>query len=273
MADAAGESGIHVVAGAARPPGANAAYAVADLARDSDAQASDPQLTATLAPPRAPVKPGRKPRKAGSSKPAKSRPKPGRGRAGAVRPASPGRSRRRMPIKARVLLGVLLVAALGVAGYVFLLPKTLHVVSAPAHAGGYVRQQANATANGFKQRIVKAAAGSVKNVVAATYQRSSGPGTSKGPQIIVFIGGNLAGGASASSLISAYMARLSGAFTTSPGRLGGQAACAPGSNGGPAECAWADNDTFGVLVSATMNSASLAAQMRQMRPLAEHAIK
>jgi hypothetical protein len=146
-------------------------------------------------------------------------------------------------------------------------------VSTPATLGTYARQQANAPARALKQRIVAAAAGEVKNVVAAVYQRTTGPGTSTGPQIVVFIGGNLAGNASASSLISAFTTRLHGAFATSAGKLGGQAACAPGSNGGPAECTWADGDTFGVVVSATLTSAGLADEMRQMRPLIEHAVK
>jgi hypothetical protein len=114
-----------------------------------------------------------------------------------------------------------------------------------------------------------AARGDVKNVVAAVYQRKGGAGT----QIVLFIGGNLAGSASASSLISAYMTRLHGAFTTSAGALGGQAACAPGSGNGPAECAWADSDTFGVVVSAGLSSAALADEMRLMRPQIEHVVR
>jgi len=213
-------------------------------------------------------KSARKPRQTSVPKAGKSRP-----RAGKARPkASQARPRagRRMPAKVMILLGSAMVAALAVAGYVVFRPQASHVVAAPASLGGYVRQQANATANDLKHRIVATAGGAVKNVVAAVYQRTTGPGTTKGPQIVVFIGGNLAGGASADSLISAYMARLRGAFTTSAGRLGGQAACAPASNGGPAECAWADNDTFGVVVSAMLNSASLADVMRQIRPGVEH---
>lgn len=163
-----------------------------------------------------------------------------------------------------------MVAALAVAGYVVFRPQTSHVVSAPANLGGYVRQQANATANDLRQRIVAAAGGAVKSVVAAVYRRTTGPGTNKGPQVVMFIGGNLTGGASADSLIDAYISRLRGAVTTSAGSLGGKAACAPGSNGGPAECAWADNDTFGVVVSATLTSADLGDVMRQIRPLVEH---
>jgi len=172
--------------------------------------------------------------------------------------------------KILIMLGSAIVAALAVVAYVVLKPQASHVVSTPASLGGYVRQQANATADDLRHRIVAAAGGAVKSVVAATYRRTTGPGTTKGPQILVFIGGNLAGGASADSLISAYMARLRGAVPTSAGRLGGKAACAPGSTGGPAECAWADNDTFGVIVSATLSSASLADVMRQIRPLVEH---
>jgi len=173
-------------------------------------------------------------------------------------------------MKFRIMLGSAIVVALAVAGFVVLRPQASHVISTPASLGGYVRQQANATAEDLRHRIVAAAGGAVKSVVAAVYRRTTGPGTTKAPQIVVFIGGNLAGGASADSLISAYISRLRGAVTTSAGQLGGQAACAPGSAGGPAECAWADNDTFGVVVSATLNSAGLADVMRQIRPLVEH---
>ena len=156
-----------------------------------------------------------------------------------------------------------------------ILPQPAHVISVPTAMAGYVRQPnlANATATQLRQKIVAGASGEVKNVVAAVYERKTGPGTSAGPQIIVFIGGNLTGGASASSEIGAFMTRLRGSFSTSPGKLGGQAACAPGSNGGPSECTWADNDTFGVFVSATMNASGLASAMRLMRPLVEHVAK
>jgi hypothetical protein len=232
-----------------------------------DADARAPQITPQVQPP-VRGKPARKPRKTSGSRAGqggrsgrKGRPTVGQTRSGASR---------RVPMKVMIMLGSVIVAALAVVGYVVLRPQASHVVSAPASLGGYVRQQANATANDLRHRIVAAAGGAVKNVVAAVYERTTGPGTNKAPQIVVFIGGNLAGGASADSLISAYMTRLRGAFTTSAGSLGGQAACAPGSNGGPAECAWADNDTFGVVVSATLNSAGLADVMRQIRPQVEH---
>ena len=170
---------------------------------------------------------------------------------------------------ALLLGGLVIVGALAAVGYYKFMPKTAHTVTTPAALGSYTRQQANATARALKHRILTAATGNVKNVVAAVYRQKSG----KGPQIVVFIGGNLTGNASASDLISAYMARLHKAFTTNPGSLGGQAVCAPGADGGPAECAWADGDTFGVVVSATLSATALADEMRQMRPLVEHVIR
>jgi hypothetical protein len=217
--------------------------------------------------PGAARKPRKKPGKKAAASKSKARPgapKPGKGR------PRPGRRRK---VAALLLGGLVIVAGLAAAGYYKLMPRTSHVVSTPAAVGSFLKQQANATAKDLKHRIMVAAAGDVKNVVAAVYEQKKGPGTSKGPQIVVFIGGNLTGNASASDLITAYMTRLHGAFATSAGRLGGQAACAPGANGGPAECAWADSDTFGVIVSATLTSAGLADEMRQLRPLVEHVAK
>jgi len=162
------------------------------------------------------------------------------------------------------------VAVLGIAGVILFWPPPSHVISLPATLGSYARAHENTTAEALKQQIVTAARGDVKNVVAAVYRNTSGPGTA---QIVLFIGGNLTGNASAGSLISAYMAQLRGAFSTSPGKLGGKAACAPGANGAPAECAWADNDTFGVVVSATLSSTALADEMRLMRAQVEHVAK
>jgi hypothetical protein len=183
------------------------------------------------------------------------------------------RAKRRVSRKLLVIGAAAVVAVVGVAAIVLFWPKPSHVITTPAAVGSFALQQENPTAEALKKQIVTAAPGDVKNVVAAVYKHSIGTGAAAQAQIVVFIGGNLTGTASASSLISAYMADMSGSFTTSPGKLGGRAACAPGSNGGPAECAWADNDTFGVLVSATLTANALADEMRLMRPLVEHVKK
>jgi hypothetical protein len=156
-----------------------------------------------------------------------------------------------------------------------LAPQPAHVVSTPTQLGAFTKSPTvdSSTARALRNKIVAGAAGEVKNVVAAVYEQTRGPGTSQGPQIVVFIGGNLTGGGSASNFIDGFTAQSHGSFTTSAGHLGGQAACAPGSNGGPAECAWADNDTFGVVVSATLGASGLASEMQVMRPMVEHSAK
>ena len=170
---------------------------------------------------------------------------------------------------------LILVIVLGAVAFLALTPQQAHVISVPAQLGAYVKEPTldSSTARALRSKIVAGAAGEVKNVVAAVYEETTGPGTANGPQIVVFIGGNLTGGGSAGDFIGGFMTQVRGSFPTGAGRLGGQAACAPGSNGGPAECAWADDDTFGVVVSATLSARGLAEEMTQMRPLVEHKAK
>lgn len=143
-----------------------------------------------------------------------------------------------------------------------------HVLTTPASLGCFVQQPQLAQqmqAKELQQQIVSRSSGTAKNVIYAVYEC---PSASTDPQIILFIGGNLAG-ASANSFISGFASNLQGATNTSPGSLGGDAACAPSVNGHPAVCAWADGDTFGALVSANLDAASLAKQLRLMRPQIE----
>ncbi len=180
-----------------------------------------------------------------------------------------------LPRRILIVIGCLAVAVAAGAAYVLLAPRLVHAVTPPVQLGAFVKQPAanSSTAQALRTKVVAGAAGEVKNVVAAVYEQTTGPGTTLGPQVVVFIGGNLTGGGSASGFIGGLVTQLRGSFTTSPGHLGGQAACAPGSNGGPAECAWADSDTFGVVVSATLSATGLANEMRLMRPLIEHTAK
>ncbi len=227
------------------------------------------------AKPRGGVKPGAavKARVAVKPRPAA---KPG---AGASRSRAGGRrltkAVARLPRRVMVVSGCLIVAVVAAAAYLLLRPQAAHVVSTPSRLGAFANEPSvdSSTARALRNKIVAGAAGEVKNVVAAVYEQTTGPGTSQGPQIVVFIGGNLTGGGSASGFIGGFMTQLHGSFTTNPGHLRGQAACAPGSNGGPAECAWADNDTFGVVVSATLSADGLANEMRLMRPQVEHTAK
>ncbi len=220
---------------------------------------------------RVPRKPAAGPRARGAAKQRAATPAAKRATSAPAMPRTFARLRRRILIVSACLV----LAVVAGAAYLLLAPKPSHVLTAPAQLGAFAEDPTvdRSTAQALREKIVAGAAGEVKNVVAAVYQQTTGPGTSQGPQIMVFIGGNLTGGGSASGFIGGFTTHLRGSFTTSPGRLGGQAACAPGSNGGPAECAWADNDTFGVIVSATLGATGLASEMRQMRPLVEHAAR
>jgi hypothetical protein len=181
-----------------------------------------------------------------------------------------------LPGRVLIILGCLVSLVIGAAGYLLIAssPES-HTITVPAQLGAFVKEPTldSSTASALRARIVAGASGEVSRVVAAVYEQSTGPGTSAGPQIVVFIGGNLTGSGSAGGFINGFMTNLKGSFITAGGQLGGQAACAPGTKGGPSECAWADNDTFGVVVSATLSADGLAAEMRQMRAQVERTIK
>jgi hypothetical protein len=151
-----------------------------------------------------------------------------------------------------------------------------HVVATPAKLLGYVQAPDLAKSLGaaaLRAEIVQNGKGEASHVVDAVYEDSTGPGTSSGPLIFLFIGGNLSG--SAKSFINSFTGLLPSAFVTGTGSMGGRAACVPGVNGHPAECAWADNDTFGLIASPspTLTAKVLANELRDIRPLVEHVVK
>jgi hypothetical protein len=194
----------------------------------------------------------------------------------AVRERTPREARRaRKRVSNRALLAVAAVAVVGGAAFVLLTGHNHgvpHVVTAPNALGSYVKQPQLAIqmqAKQLQRDIVTQSAGEAKNVVYAVYEDSTGSGAKTAPQIVLFIGGNLSG-TSAGSFVSSFSGKLPGAATTSSGPMGGNAACVPSQNGRLAECAWADNDTFGVVASPTLNAARLAAEMLQIRPMVEH---
>ena len=150
----------------------------------------------------------------------------------------------------------------------------LAVLVAPSRLASYVRrpeleQQMNARA--LQRQVIAKSAGQASHVVSAVYENGAGVSGNAPPQIFLFIGGNLAG-ESPAGFISSFTAQFKGAQAAKAGSLGGQAACvdAQGSAAGSvALCTWADNDTFGVMASPTMDLSQLAAQMRAVRPSVE----
>jgi hypothetical protein len=150
-----------------------------------------------------------------------------------------------------------------------------HTLVAPSRLGSFVRRpqlERQMNARQLQQQVIARSAGQASHVVSAVYENSAGVSGSAPPQIILFIGGNLAG-VSPSAFITSFTNQFKGAQTTSAGSLGGQAACVNAQSsaaGSVALCTWADSDTFGVVASPTMGLSQLAAQMRTIRPAVEH---
>jgi hypothetical protein len=187
----------------------------------------------------------------------------------------PATGKRRTPVPL-IAIGIA-VAAAGAASVVVTHPDLLrpggpqHTIAAPGALLSYTQAPALAQGMGaqaLRAEIVRKGNGEASHVVDAVYEDNAQSGTKSNPLIILFIGGNLAG--SASSFISSFTGMMPGAFVTGAGSLGGQAACVPGASRRPAERAWADNDTFGLFASPTLDASALGAEMRQMRPLVEH---
>jgi hypothetical protein len=179
------------------------------------------------------------------------------------------------------LLGVVVAAAAAITGILkFEFPShsgPAHTMVTPARIGSYLRtvdMEKETKVNVLRAEVIKMSSGQASNVVSAVYEsgNSAAGGTE---QIVMFIGGHLANAAPGSSITS-FTQKFAGAAVVSAGSLGGQAACveeAPGTADSVAMCVWFDNDSFGEIVSPTMNATSLANVMRTMRPSLELVVK
>jgi hypothetical protein len=175
------------------------------------------------------------------------------------------------------LLGVVVAAAAAIFGILrFEFPShsgPAHAMQTPPRIGSYVRtvdMEKETKVNELRAEVIRMSSGQASNVQSAVYESgNSAAGSTE--QIVMFIGGHLANAAPASSIAS-FTQKFAGATVVSAGALGGQAACveeAPGTSNSVAMCVWFDNDSFGEIVSPTMNAASLANVMRTMRPSLE----
>jgi hypothetical protein len=150
-----------------------------------------------------------------------------------------------------------------------------HVLATPDKLGAYVRRpqlEKQMNAGQLQKQVITKSAGQASHVVSAVYEDGASATSTKTPQMILLIGGNLSG-VSASGFIASFTQQSKGAFVTSAGSLGGSAACVNAQASVPgsvALCTWADNDTFGVVASPTMTAARLATQLRAIRPMVEH---
>jgi len=175
-------------------------------------------------------------------------------------------------------LGAIAVVAAGAIGgvlmkYVFAGPSgPAHQIVAPATVDGYTSSSTLASdmhVGALAQEVAKSSGGSASDVMAAVYQQGAiAPGGDA--QIFMFVGGKLAS-ADASASIANFKQSYPDAHAVSPGTLGGEASCTETHVNGEeaAMCVWFDNDTFGAVVSPTMNTTQLATTMDHVRPSLE----
>jgi hypothetical protein len=172
--------------------------------------------------------------------------------------------------------GVIVVAAAAIVGVIkFEFPAhsgPVHTMTTPDKIGTFARtvdleHQADVAA--LKQKVISMSSGQASNVVSAVYE-SGKASAGNTAQIIMFIGGHLANADPAASITS-FTQQFRGAKVVTAGGLGGKAACVQDGTGSNsvAMCAWFDNDSFGEVVSPTMNANALASAMQQVRPAVE----
>jgi hypothetical protein len=153
-----------------------------------------------------------------------------------------------------------------------------HTLVTPASLGAYVRKpqlEQQMHAKDLQQQVVAKSAGQASDVVDAVYEANSDAAGGTSPQVILFIGGHLSG-VSPTGYITSFTDQFKGARSAGAGSMGGRAACVNAQQnvaGNVALCTWADNDTFGLVASPTMDAAQLGAQMRAIRPDVEHVTK
>jgi hypothetical protein len=155
--------------------------------------------------------------------------------------------------------------------------EPVHAIQTPARIGSFARTAGLESAThlaGLTNGVVQMGAGQVSNVKSAAYE-SGNPAAGSTVQVIMFIGGHLASAAPATS-ITGFTQKFAGATVVSAGSLGGQAACAEegaATSSQVSMCVWFDNDSFGEIVSPTMNATTLATVMRTVRPDLEIVVK
>jgi hypothetical protein len=173
--------------------------------------------------------------------------------------------------------GVVIVAAAAIIGIVkFEFPShsgPTHTMVIPAKIGTYARTvdlEKQVGLSQLRDDVIKMSSGQASDVKSAVYE-SGNSAAGNTEQIMMFIGGHLANADPAAS-IAGFTQKFPGAHVASAGSMGGKAACVQEgttTSNSRSLCVWFDNDSFGEIVSPTMNATALANAMRTVRPSVE----
>ena len=175
--------------------------------------------------------------------------------------------------------GVVIVAAAAITGIIkFEFPShggPAHTMAIPPKIGTYARTvdlERQADVSKLRSEVIQMGSGKASGVVSAVYE-SGNSAAGNTAQIIMFIGGHLANADPAAS-INSFIQKFPGAHVVTAGSLGGKAACVQegttSASNSVSMCVWFDNDSFGEIVSPTMNAAALGNEMHTIRPSVEH---
>jgi hypothetical protein len=171
--------------------------------------------------------------------------------------------------------GVVVVAAVAIFGIVkFEFPSAgaAHTFATPAKIAGTcytnsasIAKSANLGALG--QKMAKASGGT--DPVSAAYESTCGTTAATATEVLSVIMLHLPND-SPSGSIAAFEREYPNAQVVSAGSMGGQAACEQGGGSSDeAQCVWFDNDSYGTLLSATMNANALSSALLHVRPSVE----
>jgi hypothetical protein len=175
--------------------------------------------------------------------------------------------------------GVVIVAAAAITGIIkFEFPShggPAHTMAIPPKIGTYARTvdlERQADVSKLRSEVIQMGSGKASGVVSAVYE-SGNSAAGNTEQIVMFIGGHLANADPAAS-INSFTQKFPGAHVVAAGSLGGKAACVQegttSASNSVSMCVWFDNDSFGEIVSPTMNAAALGNEMHTIRPSVEH---
>lgn len=211
--------------------------------------------------------------------PAPVRSRPGKPHPNMPHPGMPHIGRRRGGSKDHRLWiglgGVVIVAAAAIFGIVkFEFPPAgqAHTFTTPAKIDGcYIRSASIAKSAGLgalTRKMVQQSGGT--DPVSAAYESSCGSASAP-TQIVSVLEAHLAND-SPSSSIRAFQQSYPDAKVVGAGSLGGEAACeetGAGTSSSVSMCVWFDDDSFGALISSTMDANLLSTTMLNFRPAVE----
>jgi hypothetical protein len=166
---------------------------------------------------------------------------------------------------------VAVVAIFGIVKFEFPSAGAAHTFATPNKIAGtcYTNNPKIAKSANLASLATKMTAkGGGTDPVYGAYESTCGSTAATGTQIVSVIEAHLAND-SVSGSIGAFQHDYPSSQVVSAGSLGGEAACVQEASNNTAMCVWFDNDSYGTLLSTTMDAKALSSVLLQFRPAVE----